>query len=566
MVTIRWLASQTSLALTRKESGDSPRAPELLLLMPELSMIGISHDHTPVRRRKSSSASRWLLIGVALAVVVIAISGILLTRNWPFTERAVKQALQDRFARQVEIRGFRMIYWPPGCVVDGISFLHHQRKDLPPLITVQSLTIRGSYAGLLGIHKRVPEIRVVGLHVLVPPKRPDGHSSNLMPLTTSTSGKQLGIGELTTDDALLEFRSAEPGKESLKMPIHRLTLDHVGESDSIGFHAAFLNTEPPGEIRSEGRIGPWNEDDPGSTPVSGSYTYENVNLGAFQGLGGTLSSRGKFSGTFGHLDAEGQVDVPNFNVSTSSHTVHLTSEFQAVVDAMNGDVSLQNVRSSFRRTIIVAKGAVSGHPGQKGKTVALDMTVKDGRIQDLLYLFTEDKNPSMTGTVNLRAKVEVPPGPPGFLTKLSLISDVGIGSGRFTNPTVQMPVNKLTESARGETKQQEAEDPQTVLSNLRGRVSVKNGVATLLDTSFTAPGTRAEIGGNYNLLNKTVDLRGVLYTNGKLADTTSGFKAVVLKGLSPFLKKKNVTIVPFTITGTSSDPKFAMDLDGKRHL
>jgi hypothetical protein len=528
-------------------------------------MIGKSSSGKAVPKGKWPSPSRYFLIGLPLAAVVVMF-GILVSRNWPFTEHAVKQALQDRFARQVEIRSFRMTYLPPGCVVDGVSFLHRKRKDLPPLITVQSLIITGSYAGVFGIHKRVPAIRVVGLHVLVPPKRSDGQSSDLMPLTTSTSGKQLGIGELTTDDALLEFMSAQPGKESLKMPIHRLTFDHVGESESIGFHAAFLNTDPPGEIRSEGHIGPWNEDDPGSTPASGSYIYENVNLGVFQGLGGTLSSHGTFSGTFGHLDAEGQTDVPNFNVSTSSHTVHLTSEFQAIVDAMNGDVFLQNVRSRFRRTTIVSKGAVSGHPGQKGKTVALDMTVKDGRIEDLLYLFTEDKNPSMTASVNLSAKVEVPPGPPGFLTKLSLTCDIGIGSGRFTNPMMQTSVNRLTESARGETKQQEAVDPQTVLSNLRGRVLVKGGVATLLNTSFTAPDTRAEIGGTYDLLNKMVDLRGILHTNGKLADTTSGFKAVVLKGLSPFLKKKNVTIVPFTITGPSSDPKFALDLHGKRQI
>jgi hypothetical protein len=528
-------------------------------------MTQASNGGKAVRSGKWLSPSRWFQMGLAFAAIV-AISGIFLSRTWPFTEQAVKKALQDRFARQVDIRSFRMTYLPPGCVVDGVSFLHRTRKDLPPLITVQSLIIRGSYAGLLGIHKRVPAIQVVGLHILVPPKRPDGQSSGLMPLTTSTSGRQLGIGELTTDDALLEFMSSEPGKEPLKMPIHRLTLDHVGETESIGFHAALLNTEPPGEIRSEGHIGPWNENDPGSTPVSGSYTYEHVNIGVFQGLGGTLSSRGTFGGTFGHLEAEGQADVPNFRVSTSSHTVHLTSEFQAIVDAMNGNVSLQNVRSRFRRTTIVSRGAVSGRPGQKGKTVALAMTVDGGRIEDLLYLFTEDKNPSMTGSVNLRAKVEVPPGSPGFLTKLSIICDIGIGSGRFANPLVQTSVNRLTESARGETKQQETEDPETVLSNLSGRVSVKSGVATLLNTSFTAPGTRAEIGGTYNLLNKTVDLRGILHTNGKLADTTSGFKAAVLKGLSPFLKKKNVTIVPFTISGTPSGPKFALDLNGKRRL
>jgi hypothetical protein len=172
----------------------------------------------------------------------------------------------------------------------------------------------------------------------------------------------------------------------------------------------------------------------------------------------------------------------------------------------------------------------------------------------------------MTGALRLNAKVDVPPGPPGFLTKLNLASDIGVGGGRFTNPVVQMPVNRLMKSAQGETKKQEEADPATALSNLKGKVTVKNGMATLSNISFTAPSTFAEIGGTYNLLNKTVDLRGVLHTNGKLSDTTSGFKAIVLKGLSPFLKKKSTTVVPFTIKGTSAHPVFALDLEGKRRL
>jgi hypothetical protein len=84
-------------------------------------------------------------------------------------------------------------------------------------------------------------------------------------------------------------------------------------------------------------------------------------------------------------------------------------------------------------------------------------------------------------------------------------------------------------------------------------------LATLSKVSFVAPGTFAEIAGTYNLLNKTIDLRGVLHTQGKLSDTTSGFKAIVLKGLSPFLKKKSITVVRFTIKGTSAHLVFALD-------
>jgi len=135
-----------------------------------------------------------------------------------------------------------------------------------------------------------------------------------------------------------------------------------------------------------------------------------------------------------------------------------------------------------------------------------------------------------------------------------------------TNAEVQVPLNRLSESARGENKKQEAEDPETVLSNLKGHVSVKNGIATLSNVSFSAPGTLAQIRGTYNLLDKTVNLQGVLRTNGKLSDTTSGFRALVLKAVGPFLKKKSVTIVPFTVTGKVTDPSFALDFDGKRTL
>ena len=93
-----------------------------------------------------------------------------------------------------------------------------------------------------------------------------------MPLTTSTSGSSITIGEITVDGALLEFMPRQPEREPFMLQVHRLTLDHVGEGRSIPYHVALLNTEPPGEIRADGEIGPWNEDDPGSTSVSGSYS------------------------------------------------------------------------------------------------------------------------------------------------------------------------------------------------------------------------------------------------------------------------------------------------------
>jgi len=37
-----------------------------------------------------------------------------------------------------------------------------------------------------------------------------------------------------------------------------------------------------------------------------------------------------------------------------------------------------------------------------------------------------------------------------------------------------------------------------------------------------------------------------------------------LKAVGPFLKKKSITVVPFAIAGTSSNPSFALDFAEKR--
>ena len=416
----------------------------------------------------------------------------------------------------------------------------------------------------LAFRRRVDKVEIVGLHIQIPPKAQNGEGPGVLPLTTSVSGKTLTIGELATDGALLEFMSREPTKEPFRLKIDHLKLDHVGENGPLAFHAALRNTEPPGEIRSDGQMGPWNEDDPGSTPVSGSYSYKNVQLGFFKDIDGTLSSRGKLGGVIREIHSEGDVDIPDFRVSGSSPAVHLTAKYEAVVNGTNGDTELNNVQSNFQKTTLFIKGGIAGEKGERGKTATLEFSTQRARVEDLLRLFAGATRPSLIGAVQLRAKVQLPPGAQAFLRRLRVGGDFGIGGQHFTNPDLQAPVNKLGESAQGESKQQQANDSETVLSDLKGHVELKDGIATLSNISFTEPGTLAEIAGTYNLIDKSLHLRGVLHTNGKLSDTTSGFKAVLLKAVGPFLKKKTMTIVPFTITGTSSQPAFALDLAGKR--
>src|SRR4051794_39116535 len=122
----------------------------------------------------------------------------------------------------------------------------------------------------------------------------------------------------------------------------------------MSFHARFDNTTPPGQIRSDGQWGPWDDDDPGRTKVSGSYVYQRVNLKVFEGIAGTLSSQGKFSGPLRHTESQGTIDAPDFSVQSSGHAVHMSSHYQVIVDGMNGDTSLTHVESHFGKTTVIS--------------------------------------------------------------------------------------------------------------------------------------------------------------------------------------------------------------------
>jgi hypothetical protein len=235
------------------------------------------------------------------------------------------------------------------------------------------------------------------------------------------------------------------------------------------------------------------------------------------------------------------------------------------VNGLNGDTVLNDAESRLDRTVIKSQGEIKGDSQKPGKAAHLHLSVNEGRIEDLLLLFTRSQQPSMTGAVDFQADLDLPPGP-GFLEKLELRGDFGMSDSRFTKPSTQAPINHLSKSAEGMSKKEEKEDTRTVLSDIKGHVSTQNGIATLSRVSFMVPGAQASMSGTYNLLDKAVHLQGTLRTTGEISDTTSGLKAGFLKLISPFLKKHSVTVVPFKITGTAGHSTVALDLARKQRF
>lgn len=499
-----------------------------------------------VRRQRKAIA-----IVAVIAACLVCVAVLLFIRFWPFERGPILQDLAGASDSKVEVRGFHKTYFPfPGCILEGVVF-HHGEDRGRPLITIERVTIRGSYVGILTKH--VERVIVEGARVFIPAIGSEVHFQ--------TQHSKIIVSEIVANGTVVEFETRNPQKEPLRFDIHEGSLRNVGWSGPLAYRLKLHNPEPPGEIEAAGEFGVWRKDDPGETPFSGEYTFKDADLHVFHGIGGKLSSGGKFGGVLKHVDVTGSTDVPDFEVTSSGHKVELITEFIAYVNAMNGDTFLKQVDAHFRRTHVVARGSIAKRSGREGKTAVIELEAPHGRIEDVLWLFVKAGRAPMSGPLALKAKVEIPPGEGPFLEKVQLQGVFGVDEGSFTKTETQQDVNKLSAGARGENK----DDAETVMTDLKGQVALENGTAKFSDLSFSVPGATADLHGTYNIINHKIDLHGPMKVDTEISKTTTGMKALMLKMMDPlFKKKKKGEVVPIHISGIYEHPQFGLDLGGKQ--
>ncbi len=506
---------------------------------------GTRPPHTAPHRRP------WLRCAAVIAAVIVLIATVFLALKWPFRRDAVARDLGQATAARVQFARFHTTIFPPGCVAEGVEFRRAGAQSSPPLITIQKLTIRGSYSGMLRHY--VPLMQAESAHVALPSL---GQGSQ-GPLALHAS--RVHIGELQAISSILDIASAESGQAPTRFAVHRFSLHDLGSTSPMRFEVALTNPVPRGEITARGQLGPWKAADLAQTPVSGSYAFRNADLGSIGGIAGTLASDGTFQGPVRALRVAGQVEVPNFQVRRSTHSTSVRTQFQALVNGVNGDVTLENTTSHFGETTVNISGQISARNGQK-RAAYLNLQVPQGRLQDVLLLFIKAPRAPMTGVAGLRARVFIPSGPRRFVEKIVMEGDFGVSAGQFTSGKTQNSVDKLSAKARGSSEKDD-DDPSRVLSDLKGHALLRNAVATFTGLQFGVPGALAHMHGTYNLESERVNLHGTLLLEQKLSKTTSGVKSVLLKALDPFLKKSKSggAKMPVQITGTYSHPHYSTD-------
>ena len=495
---------------------------------------------------------------VAALIVVGAIFASLYVKSLaPRARQRVIQALADRFDADVSLTSLDLSFLPhPGVVGRELVIRHRGWNDPQSLIYIRRFSAQVSFFTLLFSRNSVDLVQLEGLQIHMPP-RGSGPKNQAPNPSADTRRLRFLIKTIVADGAQLVIAARQPGKEPLRFDIQKLTLHSVGTGRGLRFVARLTNPKPPGLIDSSGSFGPWQREDPRSTPVSGNYSFQNADLSVFKGIRGILSSTGKYSGELQKVAVAGVTDTPDFALKRGGDPVHLRTVFSSVVDGTDGDTYLNSIDAKFAHSEFLCRGGVEHKPGAGGKTVSLDAQTKDARVEDILQLVIGRRQAILTGDIDFKSKIFIPQGKADVVEKLDLDGQFAINHAFFTSLAVQQKLRTLSLRARGISDKEEKDlgSIPTVASDLKGAFTLDNGLASFSRLSFSIPGATIKLAGGYNLRSEKIAMKGVFRMDATLADTQSGAKHLLLKPLDPFFKNHGAGFqIPIEIAGSRDDP------------
>lgn len=506
--------------------------------------------------------ARWgvgLVGGTLVALAIVAGAG----SRTESLRKLVIDTLSDRLDSEVELETFSVDTFPAVHVTgSGLTIRHKGRRDVPPLVAVRSFRIDGGLLGLLSRPRRFRTLTLTGLQVNIPPggfKGRDARDSVASPEGSKAGAGAIVIDKLVADEASISLIPKRAGKEPRVFAVHALTVEPLGRGHAMSYAATVMNPVPKGLVHATGTFGPWHREDPGGTPLTGSYTFDNVNLATVKGIGGTLSSAGTFGGQLDRIRVTGTTNTPDFRVNVSGNPVPLQTKFDAVVDGTDGDTYLNAVSATFLRSALTARGAIVGAEGVKGRAVRVHVKIDDGRIEDVLRLAMKGNTPLITGRLDLHADMNLPAGPEDVIERLDIAGEFGVATARFSDGSMRAKISDMSERARG---LKPVEHSQNVISDLKGEFRLDRGVLTVQGATFWIPGATVQIAGTYALRNEAIAFDGTVRMRATISQAAGGgLKSFFLKAVDPLFRRQGAgAVLPIRIRGSRDEPRIGLDV------
>jgi len=522
------------------------------------------------RRPDEQSKNRKLRVALVFFLLLTVACGIAvhyaIHHAQPILRARVIQTLATRFHSVVHLGDFEVSV-SRGLDVKGrdLTIRSTLYPSLPPQIAIASFSFHARLLDLFRWPMHIGSAEVSGLVINVPPK------SSRAAVRKSQRGRgklKIVVDRILCKNALLLIMTDDPKKQPLKFRIDTLNLRRVGRHRAMHFRANLVNPRPVGTIQTEGNFGPWDDEQPGDTPIDGDYSFTHADLSTTKGIKGMLSSTGKFYGKLDTVTVDGTTDTPDFSINVSGHKVALHTQFHALVNGTNGNTYLQPVHAHLLHTDFTATGYVVRAQNVKGHDIHLVVQIDHGRVEDLLYLGMKTLPPVISGVVRLRTRFDLPAGKQSVIGKLRLEGTYATDHVVFTNPEIQKRLIELSLRSQGRAAEARQVSRETfsrqnplakIPSGLHGNFVVADRKLTLPQLVCNIPGAEIDLSGTYTLDGKVFDFAGNARMDAPVSSMVGGWKGALMRPMDPIFARHGAkTEIPITITGTSTKPHLAL--------
>jgi AsmA-like C-terminal region len=524
------------------------------------------------RKRNWLLAAGLAALAVATGLVLAAAS--LRSRIDPYARQQVVQYLTRRFNSDVELRQLHigipqasllrlLVTRGRGALVsiegEGLTLRSKLGQAEAPLFSIKEFTAEVPLDSLFQPHKLVTHVSLEGMDIRIPPPGERPKFSGIGQPGAQSQNTGVLIEEVNIRNASLTMLPKDPRKVPLRFDIHQARLQSVGPGVGMKYEASLTNAKPPGNIQSTGTFGPWAANEPGATPLTGDYTFDNADLGVFNGIAGTLHSTGRFEGKLSAIHASGDAFVPNFRMKMAENAVPLSVRFSVLVDGGNGNTILNPVVARLGSTSFTTSGGIIRHEAGLPRAISLDVAMPNGDLRDVLRLAMRGE-PIMEGRLALKTKIDIPPLTGKVREKLKLNGHFEITNGKLLRSNIQNHIDGFSRRAQGQPQNHEIDQ---VVSQMNGVFQLDNAVIHFNQLSFGIPGAKLDMAGDYGLDTDAVAMTGSVKLQATVSQMVTGWKRWALKPVDKFFEKDGAgTFLHFHVGGTSKKPQFGLDLRG----
>jgi hypothetical protein len=452
-----------------------------------------------------------------------------------------------QFATDVRFQSFAVTFFPRVHIVARGVLIGSSSSC--PLIQV---TTADAQSGLVPWH--IQTLVLEGLSLRIPTAQ--GPLGN-----TPKPAWTVSIDEIAAEHAHVEILPAAGEQTPLHFELAHLRVKNFNPSHASDFSALLVSSDPRADIQASGRLGPWNAQSPSLTALQGNYTMLSCDLASLPGLKGMLASKGRFQGVLQRIEISGDASAAQFGLSSIGSPEPLHASFQATVDASDGSASIEHMNGDLQSSSFAVSGLVRNIQDDRLRDIALDISVMRGRLEDILPLVVKSKTSPIGGALRVREKLEVLAGEQDILGRLRLDADFAAPSARFSSLDLRERLRNVSRKAEGHPNDKASGSSR---SSIEGHLQLNEGMPEFSSVVFRLEDASARLSGSYQLASERLDLHGELTMAAKLSQTATGAKALFLKAADPFFRSKHGgSRVPIKITGTRSDPQFALDLTNK---